>query len=106
MKDVIACRQNIGWKHVQLDEVTKMQKSWRWDNKDYRVDVFFGKLRDGNFTPVIIMNVYEQGAGAKHVVDDNCDVWQNTFTATTKDEGNEYYRYLLKHGFKTVAHYV
>ena len=105
MKDVIACTRNAGWTHVQLDEVTKMQKSWKWENKEYRVDVFFGRLRDGGNTPVVIINVYEQGAGAKQVVDDNCDVWKNMFTSTTKDEGNEYYRYLLKHSFKTVARY-
>lgn len=105
MTEIIALQRNIGWKHIQLDEVTKMQKSWNWENKEYRVDVYFGKLRDGNSTPVVIMNVYEQGAGAKQIIDDNCDVWQNMFTSTTEDEGNEYYRYLIKHGFKTVAHY-
>lgn len=102
MADVIALQRNIGWKHVQLDEVTKMQKSWEWQGKEYRVDVYFGKLRNGTFTPVVIMNVYEQGAGTKQVVDDNCDVWNNMFTSTTKDEGNDYYRYLIKHGFKTL----
>lgn len=105
MASVIALQKNIGWSHVQLDEVTKMQKSWEFENKEYRVDVYFGKLRNGSFTPVVIMNVYEQGAGAKYVVDDNCDVWKNMFTSTTETEGNEYYRYLIKHGFKTVAHY-
>ena len=104
MAKVIALTNN-GWSHVQLDEITKMQKAWNWNNKEYRVDVYFGKLRDGRFTPVVIMNTYEQGAGTKHVVDDNCDIWKNMFTATTKDDGNEYYRYLIKHGFKTVAHY-
>lgn len=103
MASVIACQKGIGWKHVQLDKVTKMVKSWNWDNKEYRVDVFFGTLRDGRFTPVVVMNVYEQGAGAKHVVDDNCDVWKNMFTSTTKNEGNEYYKYLLKHGFEKVT---
>ena len=102
MADVIACRKNVGWKHVQLDGVVKMQKSWEWENKEYRVDVFFGTLRDGKFSPAVIMNVYEQGAGTKQVVDDNCDVWKNTFTTTTKDEGNEYYKYLVKHGFRRV----
>lgn len=99
---IIALQKNVGWKHVQLDEVTKMQKSWTWEQKEYRVDVFFGKLRDGSLTPVVIMNVYEQGAGAKNVVDDNCDVWENLFTSTTKDEGNNYFMYLRKHGFKVV----
>ena len=97
---VIALQKGVGWSYVQLDEITKVQKSWIWEDKEYRVDVYFGKLRDGRFTPVVIMNVYEQGAGTKHVVDDNCDVWKNTFTSTTPDEGNEYFRYLLKHGFK------
>lgn len=102
MASVIALQKNIGWSHVQLDEITKMQKSWNWQDKEYRVDVYFGRLRDGGFTPVVIMNVYEQGAGAKQVIDDNCDVWINMFTRTTKDEGNEYFKYLRKHGFKTV----
>jgi hypothetical protein len=101
-KSVIALQKNIGWKHVQLDKVTKLQKSWEYENKEYRVDVYFGKLRDGNFTPVVIMNVYEQGAGTKQVIDDNCDVWENMFTSTTKDEGNEYFKYLRKHGFQVV----
>lgn len=105
MADVIALQKGTGWKHVQLDEVTKLQKSWTWENKEYRVDVFFGRLRSGNFTPVCIMNVYEQGAGTKQVVDDNCDVWNNMFTSTTADEGNEYFRYLRKHGFTVVRRY-
>ena len=103
MKNVIALHKNEGWKHVQLDDVTKLQKSWTWNEKEYRVDVFFGRLRDGRFTPVVIMNVYEQGADTRQVVDNNCDVWENIFTSTTKDEGNNYYLYLKKHGFKVVA---
>lgn len=99
-KSVIALQKNVGWKHIQLDDITKLQKFWNRDNKEYRVDVYFGKLIDGRFTPVIIMNVYEQGAGTKQVIDDNCDIWQNVFTSTNKDEGNEYYKYLLKHGFE------
>ena len=102
MISVIALQNNIGWSHIQLDDVTKLQKSWEFQNKEYRVDVFFGKLRDGKSTPVIVMNVYEQGAGAKYVVDDNCDVWKNFCTFTTKDTGNEYYKYLLKHSFERV----
>ena len=102
MSAVIALQKNIGWGHVQLDNVTKMQKSWEWQNKEYRVDVYFGTLRDGKFTPVVVMNVYEQGAGTKQVIDDNCDVWKNMFTSCTKDEGNDYFRYLRKHGFKKV----
>ncbi len=102
MKNVIALQKNIGWKHVQLDNVTKMEKSWIEEGKEYRVDVYFGTLRDGRFTPVVIMNTYEQGAGTKQVVDDNCDIWRNTFTSTTKEEGNEYFKYLKKHGFKVV----
>jgi len=99
MSQVIALQKNIGWSYVQLDEITKMQKSWSWQDKEYRVDVYFGRLRDGNFTPVVIMNVYEQGAGTKQVIDDNCDVWKNIFTSTTKEEGNAYFKYLKKHGF-------
>jgi len=87
---------------IQLDEITKMQKSWTWENKEYRVVVFFGRLRDGRFTPVIIMNVYEQEAEVEQAIDDNCDVWKSMFISTTVDEGNEYFRYLRKHGFKTV----
>ena len=100
--DVIACQKGIGWSHVQLDEITKMRKAWNWEAKEYRVDVFFGRLRDGRSTPVVIMNVYEQGAGAKQVIDNNCDVWQNMFTRTTEADGNEFFRYLRKHGFAVV----
>lgn len=100
MTDVIACRKGVGWKHVQLDNVYKLVKKWDWEGKEYRVDAYFGTLRDGNFSPVVIMNVYEQGAGTKCVVDDNCDVWKNMFTTTTKEEGNDYYKYLKKHGFR------
>lgn len=99
MNSVISCQRGIGWEHVQLDDIKKLQKSWTWEDKEYRVDAYFGRLRNGSSTPVVIMNVYEQGAGAKQVVDDNCDVWQNHFCSTTKDEGNEYYKYLRKHGF-------
>jgi len=102
MNKVVALQKNVGWTHVQLDDITKMQKSWNWEGKEYRVDTYFGTLRDGRFTPVVIMNVYEQGAGTKQVVDDNCDVWQNMFTSTSKDEGNEFFKYLCKHGFKVV----
>lgn len=87
---------------VQLDNIVKMQKSWKYDGKDYKVDAFFGRLRDGSATPVVIMNAYEQGVGVNEVVDDNCDIWANVFTRTTKDEGNAYYKYLLKHGFNRV----
>lgn len=102
MENVIALKKGTGWTHVQLDEVTKLQKSWTEEGKEYRVDVYFGRLRDGRFTPVVIMNVYEQGAGTKLVVDDNCDVWENMFSTTTSEEGNDYFRYLLKHGFKVI----
>lgn len=102
---IIALTKN-GWSHVQLDDITKMQKSWKESREGYtaelRVDVYFGKLRDGRFTPVIIQNVYEQGAGAKRAIDDNCDVWENIFTSTTKDDGNDYFKYLKKHGFNVV----
>lgn len=104
MGAVIALQKGIGWKHVQLRDITEMQKSWTEDRGDYtaecRVDVYFGKLCDGAETPVVIMNVYEQGAGTKRVIDDNCDVWENIFTTTTKDEGNEFFKYLKKHGFE------
>lgn len=103
MEKVIALVKNEGWTHVQLDNVTKMQKSWTFEGQEYRVDVFFGTLRSGKFTPVIIMNVHCQGCGTKQVVDDNCDVWKNFMASTTKNEGNEYYGYLKKHGFKTVT---
>ena len=102
MKSVIALHKNEGWKHVQLHDVTKIEKTWQWDNKEYRADAFFGRLMDGRFTPVVIMNVYEQGAGTSHIVDDNCDIWENIFTTTTKEEGNEYFKYLVKHGFARV----
>lgn len=102
MKDIIALTKR-GWSHVQLDNVTSLQKEWNYENKEYRVDVFFGTLRDEKQTKVVIMNVYEQGAGTKHVVDNNCDVWNNMFTSTNKEEGNEYFKYLRKHGFKKVS---
>lgn len=92
-----------GWTYVQLRDVTKLQKSWVFEEQEYRVDAYFGKLCNGAATPVVIMNVYTQGAGAKQVIDDNCDVWNNMFTSTNKDEGNEYYKYLKKHGFTRVA---
>lgn len=92
-----------GWTHIQLFEVTKLQKSWTFDGKEYRADAYFGELGDGKHTPVVIMNVYEQGAGAKQIIDDNCDVWKNIFTSTTKEDGNEYFKYLKKHGFIRVA---
>ena len=69
-KSVIALQKNVGWKHVQLDGVVKLQKSWNYEGEEYRVDVFFGTLRNGNATPVVIMNVYRQGAGTKEVIDD------------------------------------
>lgn len=103
MKSVIALQKNIGWKHVQLDGVKKLQKSWEFDNKQYRVDAYFGRLRNGSWTPVVIMNVYEQGAGVKQVVDDNCDIWDNRFLTVSKEFGNEWYKYLLKHGFQVVV---
>ena len=102
-KKVIALRKGIGWTYVQLDDITKLQKEWTWDGKEYRVDVYFGTLRDGSFTPAVVMNVHEQGAGTKQVIDDNCDVWKNIFTSTNKDEGNEYFKYLVKHGFQRVS---
>lgn len=100
--NVIALEKGKGWNHIQLSQVTKMQKAWEFDGKEYRVDVFFGRLMDGKGTPVVIQNAYEQGAGAKMVVDDNCDVWENIFTRTTKEEGNEYFKYLKKHSFNVV----
>ena len=105
MAAVIAATSN-GWKQVQLDNVVKVQKVWTEEREGYlvecKVDAYFGRLRNGSSTPVVIMNVYEQGAGAKQVIDDNCDVWQNHFTSTTKEEGNEFYKYLQKHGFRRV----
>lgn len=102
MKSIIALTDK-GWSHVQLDNVMKLQKSWNFDDKEYRADVFFGTMRDGRWTPTVIMNVYEQGASVNHIIDDNCDIWNNVFTSTTKESGNEYFKYLLKHGFKKVA---
>lgn len=102
MAAVITLQKNIGWSHVQLDDITKLQKSWNYSGKEYRVDVYFGRLRDGRFTPVVIMNTYEQGAGTKQVVDDNCDIWKNTFTQVSESDGNDYYRYLRKHGFQVI----
>lgn len=99
MASIIALQKGIGWKHVQMDVGLKLCKAWEWEEKEYRVDAYFGTLRDGRFTPVVVMNVYEQGAGTKQVIDDNCDVWTNIFTSTTKEEGNEFYKYLKKHGF-------
>ena len=102
VRDITALHKRGGWKTVQLSDVTKMQKSWEWEDMEYRVDVYFGRLLNGSQTPVVIMNVYCQGAGAKQIVDDNCDVWDNFFTSTNKEEGNHYYNYLKKHGFRRV----
>lgn len=106
MAAVIALQKNVGWDHIQMDNITKMQKSWTEQRDGYvaecRVDVFFGTLRDGRFSPAIVMNVYDQGAGTKQVIDDNCDVWGNGFDVVSKNDGNDYYRFLLKHGFKRV----
>lgn len=102
MKSIVALHKNYGWKHVQLDNVTKMQKAWEYEGEEYRVDVFFGKLRNGNQTPIVIMNVHRQGAGTNMVIDDNCDVWKNIFTTTNKEDGNEFFLYLKKHGFRKV----
>lgn len=99
-KSIIALQENVGWEYIQMDDITKLQKSWNWENKEYRVDAYFGKLRDGKATPAVIMNVYEQSIGIKQAIDDNCDVWQSIFTSTNKDEGNEFYKYLRKHGFE------
>ena len=99
MKNIVALHKG-GWKAVQLKKVTKMQKSWNYDGEEYRVDVFFGRLVNASDKPVVIMNVYRQGAGTTNVVDDNCDVWKNIFTSTNEQEGNDYYLYLKKHGFK------
>ena len=104
MKNIIALQN--GWKNIHLNHVTKMQKSWTEEREGYmvesRVDVYFGRLCDGRYNPVVIMNVYKQGAGTKEVIDDNCDVWTNVFARTTTDEGNEYFKYLRKHGFSVV----
>ena len=106
MAAVIALQKGKGWTHVQLDVAKKLEKSWKEQREDYvaeiRVEAYFGTLRNGSFTPVVIMNVSEQGCGTKQVIDDNCDVWTNIFTSTTKDEGNEYFKYLRKHGFQVV----
>lgn len=100
--NAVALHKRGGWKGIQLDRATKLQKSWAFEGEEYRVDVYFGRLFDATSTPVVIMNVYRQGAGTKEVIDENCDVWQNLFTSTTEHEGNEYYRYLKKHGFRRV----
>jgi hypothetical protein len=102
MKSIIALQKNIGWKHIQMDHVSKLQKKWVCEGKEYRVDAYFGTLRDGRFSPAIVMNVYEQGAGAKMVVDENCDVWKNSFEVVTKIDGNDFYKLLTKHGFGRV----
>lgn len=103
MKNQVIALTHRGWSHVQLRKYMKLQKSWSFEGQEYRVDAYFGKLCDGNETPVVIMNVYNQGCGATEVVDDNCDVWRNVFVSTNKEEGNEYYKYLKKHGFVRVV---
>ena len=92
-----------GWKAVQLDNVIKLEKHWVFEEKGYKAEAFFGTMRNGSFTPTVIMKVYCQGVGTKEIIDDNCDVWKNIFTSTTKEEGNEYFKYLLKHGFKRIS---
>lgn len=95
-KSVIALTTN-GWNHVQLYNIFKLEKNWKFEGKEYKAEAYFGKL--ANQVPTIIMNVFCQGAGTEQIVDDNCDVWKNMFTSTTKDEGNEFFKYLKKHGF-------
>lgn len=102
MESIVALQKGAGWKAIQLDKVTKLQKSWKFKGEEYRVDVFFGRLFTASSTPVVIMNAYRQGAGTSEVIDENCDAWKNFFTSTTEHEGNEYYRYLKKHGFRRV----
>ena len=99
MKNVMALHRD-GWRATQIFEATKVEKSWEWDGMEYMVEAYFGKLANGKL--VVIMNACCQGCGATEVIDDNCDIWKNFFTSTTKDEGNEYYKYLKKHGFKKV----
>lgn len=100
MMNSIVALTNKGWKHVQLRDTMKLQKSWGFEGKEYRVDAYFGKQ---NETPVVIMNVYCQGCRTKEVIDDNCDIWKNMFVSMTKEEGNEYFKNLKKHGFVRVV---
>lgn len=106
MNNNIVALTSKGWSHIQLNDIIKLQKSWKEEKdgqeEEIRVDVFFGTLCNGYSTPVVIMNVYNQGCGTRLVIDDNCDIWKNIFTSTTKEEGNEYYLYLRKHGFQRV----
>ena len=44
MKNIIALTKT-GWSHVQLDNVTSLQKEWNYENKEYRVDVFFWNIK-------------------------------------------------------------
>ena len=97
--EIAACQKGKGWHHVQLDNVTQLEKTWNHENEVHSVHAFFGTLRDGRNTPAIIMNVSIQGCGATKIIDENCDIWENVFTSTTKEDGNEYYKYLKKHGF-------
>jgi len=89
-------------RHVDIDVIVNLQKSWDEDDGACLVDVYFGKLLNRNQTPVVIMNVTHQGARVNHVIDYNCDIWENIFASTSKEEGNEYYKYLKKHGFRKV----
>lgn len=99
-QSVVALYPGKGWTNVDIDVIVKLQKSWdEEDGEACRVDVYFGKLLNRTQTPVVIMNVTSQGCGTKYVIDDNCDIWENIFASTSKEEGNEYYKYLKKHGF-------
>lgn len=99
MKKSVVALTSKGWSHIQLADVVKLQKSWIFEQKEYRVDVYFGKI---DATPVVIMNVFSQGCGTKEIVDNNCDTWRNVFLSTDKESGNEYFKYLMKHGFGRV----
>lgn len=99
-QSVVARYPGKGWTNVDIDVIVKLQKSWdEEDGEACRVDVYFGRLLNRGQTPVVIMNVTSQGCGTKYVIDDNCDIWENLFASTSKEEGNEYYKYLKKHGF-------
>ena len=96
---VVALHKGVGWKSIELDVMVRLQKSWDYDGETYRVDVYFGRLTDRERTPVVIMNVYRQGAATREVIDDNFDVWNNLFVTTSTEDGNEFFKYLKKHGF-------
>lgn len=90
-------------KYIQLTDVTELKKEWDEENGEHcKVVATFGLSKGYPGTPFVAMQVYRNGQKADDVMDENCDIWDNGAQFTNKDDGNEYYKMLIKHGFKKV----